>query len=711
MLREEYTAPLEGDEQKPMQDRLPPGDKEAVHPFQGEHDFWIKRAKDALSTSTSFLESEHIAQWQKNQDNFDSKHPAGSKYYTDAYKHRSRIFRPKIRAAESKGESAFAEAMFGSSEIITVNPADEGSKEDAVMAEVWQAIMNWRIKKDIPWYKISIGAFQTTWIRGIAISRQDWEYEEEEYVAQGGVYSAGQVQRRVRKSRPRITLIDPLMFRFDPGADWVDPIGSSPYLIEIIPMYLDELMRFMASPITKGREDAWIGATEGEVLSANKDYLFNLADSDRRQKASESSDSFETIWVHRNIIQDKDGVDHEFYTVGADFMLSWPVPLDSPIGRNYVIGVSNVEVFKAIPASRIQLAEMIQAEANDMVNQQLDNVKLALNRGYMVRRDKNVDLNTLRRSYPGRIVMTDDLDAIRPEQLNDVTSSSYIQQDRLNNDMDDIVGGFSQGSVATNANLNRTVGGMQMLQSSSNAVTGYIVRTFVETWIEPVLGQVLRLTQEYEEESVIRKFAGDKEIDLNLDMILKSMSVVVSVGFGNLDPKLRVQTLVTSLQTSMGIAPQLAAKIDEDAVLAELTAVAGYRDGSRFLLSGEQVQERQAQAQEAAAQQGGGAVELEQQKLQLEAQKLAIEQQKLQIEAQIDAERLSLQRELGFAKIAAQENITMQQLEQRLGVDLAKADLNEREFHLRVAELMGKREDIKKDREEMMLKERMGSGI
>ena len=50
-------------------------------------------------------------------------------------------------------------------------------------------------------------------------------------------------------------------------------------------------------------------------------------------------------------------------------------------------------------------------------------------------------------------------------------------------------------------------------------------------------------------------------------------------------------------------------------------------------------------------------------------------------------------------------------VEQRLGVDLAKADLKEREFHLRVAELMGKREDIKKDREEMMLKERVGSGI
>lgn len=704
MQKNENESPMEGE------DHVRPHDD-----FLATQDFWVSRARDAYAKSTDFLETEHVKQWQKNRNNFESKHPAGSKFYSEAYRFRSKLFRPKIRAAESKGEAAYAEAMFGASEIVTVRPADEASKEGAVMAEIWQAIVNWRIQKDLKWYMTSVGAFQSTWIYGIAVGRQDWLYEDEEHeAARPGQLS--RIERRVKVSKPRITVIDPMAFRFAPGSDWTDPVGTSPYIIEIVPMWLDDLMRFMSRPLVKGGQDAWIGVTREEVLAANRERSNSDAGKTEREKREEAQDkskidSFETIWVHRNIIQDESGVDHEFFTVGDSFLLSWPAPLDSPVGRNYVVGVSNIEVFKPIPASRVQLSEMIQAEANDLVNQQMDNVRLALNRGYIVQRDKDTDLSTLRRAYPGRITMTSDINSIREERVSDVTSSSYAQQDRLNNDMDDIVGGFSQGSVATNANLNRTVGGMQMLQNSSNAVTGYIVRTFVETWVEPVLGQILRLTQEYEEDSVIKKFAGERSLQMTDDLILKSMSVVVSVGFGNLDPKLRVQTLISSLQTAMAVAPRLAMRVDEDVVLAELTSVAGYRDGSRFLLSEEQMQQRQAQEQQVAqqaAQQGGGDAQA---KLAIEQQRLQIQQSKIQNEADIARQRLELDRELGYAKIAAQENVTMQQLEQSLGIDLARADLAEREHNLKIAELMGRREDTKRDREEMMLKERMGSGI
>ena len=689
------------------------------------HDFWVERSKDAFATSTDYLESECLAQWQKNLDNFDSKHPQGSKYYTDAYRHRSRLFRPKTRAAESKAEAAFAEAMFGSSEILTVEPADHGSKKDAPMAEVWQALLNRRVRRDIPWYKLSIGAFQSTWLYGVAISRQEWVYEEEVEIGPITIGDDGiersQARTKVKASKSRSTLVDPVLFRFDPRADWTDPIGTSPYLIEIIPMYIDALMRFMKSPTRKGGEDAWLGATRGEVLAANRDHLDNM-DTARRQRYEDDgeSDSFRTIWVHRNIIQDEDGTDHEFYSVGDSFLLSWPMPLEGPVGRNYVLGVSNIEAFRPIPASRIQLAEMVQAEANELVNQQVDNVKLALNRGYIVQRNKNVDLSTLRRSYPGRIVMTDDLNAVRPEQLNDVTSSSYASQDRLNNDMDDIVGGFSQGSVATQAALGRTVGGMQMVQGSSNAVTTYIVRTFVETWVEPTLNQILRLTQEYEEDDVIRKYWVDRGADNaepSLDDVLKSMDVLVNVGFGALDPKLKVQTMVSSFQTAMAVAPGLAAKVDEDAVLAELAAVAGYRDGTRFLLDEEQLKQRQQQAAEqAAAMQPppappDGSAELARAKVEIEARKVQLEEARVQLEAQDRQAKLALERELGFARIAAQENLTVRQLETKLGIDLAKADLAEREHNLRIAKIMGDREGLKVQREEMMLKEQMGSGI
>jgi len=82
MLTEE--APMEGDEYAGTE--------------QEEID-WLSIAKEAYKTSTDYLDANYRKQWEKNVSNFQSRHPSGSKYYTDAYKFRSRMFRPKTRSA------------------------------------------------------------------------------------------------------------------------------------------------------------------------------------------------------------------------------------------------------------------------------------------------------------------------------------------------------------------------------------------------------------------------------------------------------------------------------------------------------------------------------------------------------------------------------------------------------------------------------------
>ena len=100
---------------------------------------------------------------------------------------------------------------------------------------------------------------------------------------------------------------------------------------------------------------------------------------------------------------------------------------------------------------------------------------------------------------PGSATLANDPSTdVREMEFNDVTGSSYAEQDRLNVDFDDLLGSFSGGTIQSNRKLNETVGGLAMLRSGTNAMTQYIIRVFSETWVEPVLKQTDLLCQHYE---------------------------------------------------------------------------------------------------------------------------------------------------------------------------------------------------------------------
>jgi hypothetical protein len=56
---------------------------------------------------------------------FQSKHPLDSKYNSEAYKYRSKLFRPKTRSVIRKNEAAAATAYFSNVDVVNVAPANE----------------------------------------------------------------------------------------------------------------------------------------------------------------------------------------------------------------------------------------------------------------------------------------------------------------------------------------------------------------------------------------------------------------------------------------------------------------------------------------------------------------------------------------------------------------------------------------------------------
>jgi hypothetical protein len=163
--------------------------------------------------------------------------------------------------------------------------------------------------------------------------------------------------------------------------------------------------------------------------------------------------------------------------------------------------------------------------------------------------------------------------------------------------------------VQSNRRLNETVGGMELLSTDANQVAGYQLRTFVETWVEPVLRQLVLLEQAYETDEVILALAGQKaKLDelgfdtITDELIEQELILSVSVGMGATNPKEQVQNFMqamTSLRDLLqdGILEQRGLVLEE--VIKELFGKLGYRDGKRFFdsASGEDPQVTQLKAQ------------------------------------------------------------------------------------------------------------------
>jgi len=553
-----------------------------------EEDYWVSIAADAFRVSDTFYGSSIKKQIDRNIDQFNSRHPSGSKYNSASYKYRSKIFRPKTRSSIRRHEAAAAAAFFSTSDVVSIKPSHQSDKEAALGANILQNLVNDRLADPTMWwFETCMGAYQDAMVQGVVISRQEWIYEEEPQEVSNGVL---EMSPKIRKDHPASRIIPTSNFRFDPNADWRDPIESSPYLIEIIPMYrcdLKDLMRqgVDGSGITwKPLDDDDLGGGRQEENSIQ--YTRNRG----RQKPEDQKhvySDFDIIWTHLNVIR-VDGQDIAFYTLNEQKLLTEPVPIKQmfPHGRPYVMGFCNLETHKTHPASPVEMMGWTQQEINDIANQRLDNVKLVVNRRSFVRRNSQIDVRALTQSIPGGVTLVDDIDKdVRYDAPPDVTSSSYQEQDRLNNDFDELAGSFSGSSVASNRAMNETVGGMEIMSQDANSVTDYQLKIFSETWLRRVLAQFVELEKIFESD-VRRLNSASNGLDPKEAVVAMQADVItrLSVGYGATNPQKQVEKLAFGLNTMATFLPDKIRDLDSDEVIKEIFGSLGYQDGKRFFV-------------------------------------------------------------------------------------------------------------------------------
>lgn len=575
----------------------------------------IKLGVECYTAASAWINSGRRAQWADSLRAFQSRHPSGSKYLSRDYTYRSTFFRPKTRAMVRKAEAQTAAAFFSNEDVVSIQPHDDDDPQQKASAEILQSLIQYRLTNTIPWFATLVGARQDCEVMGLCVGKAYWRYAERvshqemrPKLDESGQMTYGDDQMPITESvdvmektedRPVIDLIASENFMFDPGADWRDPVATSPYVIELIPMYLADVRQ----RIKKGD---WNDVAESALRSAvdlNSDSTRRAREQGRvpgQEDDTQRPRDFDICWVRENIIR-WEGEDWHYFSVGeAGTLLTGPrllreVHLHGE--RPYRVGFVVLETHKTHPSSKVELVRGLQGLANEEANARLDNVKLALNPRQFVRSGSGVDISDLRTFMPGKVVIIPAKgdepisNTIMWDRPPDVTASSYAEQDRINLDFDELAGDFSNTSVQANQAQQQSATGMNLMSGMATGMNEYELRCFAETWVEPMLKLLIKLEQAYETDPAILTIAGNKAqlwqkygINEITDELLNcQVTIRVNVGIGSTNPQLKLRNFMTGAD-ALGkmYGPTVAMGTNFEEVSKEVFAMLGYKDGARF---------------------------------------------------------------------------------------------------------------------------------
>lgn len=608
-LAPDGTDQLENYADDDMHDMLEPDEEEE------EYDF-LALVREAQSQSRQYLQQINRKSWAQAFRAMHNEHFSGSKYTTNDYKARSKIFRPKTRSAVRKDQAAVVASLFGNIDAINCIPGDEANPMQRGAASVMEQLVNYRTDRTsgraaLPWFAVAIGARQDALTTGVCISKQSWKLDlRKERVTEMDPTTGQKVVRDVYRpeiDRPDSQLIPPENVDLDPAADWTDPIQSSAYVLIKWPMQLDEVRTKQKNPL-----NPWNEVEESILYSASEDVAMDVSalrtaregNSDRYKQSQ--GQHFRIVWI-TEVYMRVGGTDYTFLSIGDKAFLTDPKPTrevypEQDGERPLVMGYGSIEAHRVFPMSPVESWQPMQMEINDLVNLSLDILKQNAMPVSKVRRGRQIDLDQVRRRASGSSIMVSQPDDVTWEKVPDVPQSMPMVMRDIELEMDDLAGQFNAQSVEHNNAVSRTLGGLKLVSGSANAVQEMDIRVWIETWCNATLAQLVRLEQWYEHDPIVLGLCGARAKlfqkhgvqQIDDDLLSQEVTIRVNVGLGAGDPAARLQRFQMAAQTAMPVLQQSKKfqtgelEIDEMAVMEEVFGAAGYRDGGRrFIRQGQ----------------------------------------------------------------------------------------------------------------------------
>lgn len=571
---------------------------------------------------------------------WQNQHAQESKYLGAAFRGRSRIYVPKTRASVRKNLATAAASLFSTEDVVNLSAQYEDDPQQRATAATIKADLDYRLTRaspisGIPWYLISMGGCLDAQLTGVTISKQSWEYIEiptgemeiveepvlDEQTGQvmldlDGLPITNKVEQpkmRVVKDRPMIELHPIENVGVDPAAPWHSPVQGGRWFYCRYPMGLSDARALLASGGKAGTDSAWLKVSDellhkGRVEDDRAGTRRAREGGGDRYEDAKGTGNLDIVWFQENFIRIA-GIDYHFWSIGRHGYISrvrrtYEAYPEFGGERPYVMGVAQLDTHRVFPQSPVETWQPLQLEINDIANLRLDTLKRSIAPLAVVKRGKNVDLAALqRRGQPDAMLLVDSIDDVQLQPTPGPSGASYTETSVNNAMFDELSGTFSTSSVQSSRQLNETVGGMRMMSGAANAVSEFDLRMWIETWVEPVLRQMVHLIRFWESDERILAIAGQQArvwtrfdyMPTLEDFEQTEITLRVNAGIGALDPLQKLQKFrmaMEMLAPMMGEAQKAGISVDIEAVIEEVMGAAGFRDGRRFFKFGEAPQEQ-----------------------------------------------------------------------------------------------------------------------
>ena len=542
---------------------------EADFPREGEgpdadDDLLLQLARDAYSQATTYHQTAVRPAWVRSYRAFANKHFDGSKYGSPEYRGRSKLFRPKTRSAVKKHSAQAAQALFSTGDIVSISAQNDADPFQVASAALKQELMNYRLSRStqrngIRWFMIALGALQDSDLTGICASKQTWKFKERKFTKRvlgsdndtGEAIDAQEMASEIVVDRPDIQLYAPENVLFDPNANWENPAQTAQYMVLRNPMSADDAATFIKDNLKNQRIP---------FRNIGKETLMQYVDSTGPQDAIGAraareqgkdpimltSGAFGRLWINEWFMR-LEGEDYCFWTINQDILLSDPVPVREAYPeqggeRPVVIGYGELEAHRAFPMAPAESWQPMQAEINDQVNLRIDHMKRVVAPPMQIRRGQKVDTTQLQRMGPNGQIMVNNVGDVTPFEIPDVPQSAFVENNYLNQDFDDLSGAFNPvGTEQSNAGASETFGGLSLLANGAATMGEFQLTIFVETWIAPVLAQVMKLEEMYEADATVLEICGQRAkllekfgMDAITDkMLMAETSLTIKAGVGS----------------------------------------------------------------------------------------------------------------------------------------------------------------------------------
>lgn len=202
-----------------------------------------------------------------------------------------------------------------------------------------------------------------------------------------------------------------------------------------------------------------------------------------------------------------------------------------------------------------EIAESLQEELNDVRNQRMDNINLIINRMFIANKYADIDFDSLI-SYPGNVILSNDVNAIKPLETKDVTRSAYQEEDTIKKDMDTAIGEYpyDAGQPPTRR---ETATGIVKLQQASNIRFDTVVKMLEFTVLRSIAKTFLWLDYHFLEPQEFAKIVGEEEFQKRNGMAFYQQDITEMLKMYNFQPmgsattaikEVRIQQMMQAFQ-------------------------------------------------------------------------------------------------------------------------------------------------------------------